>query len=71
MAEKQIGKIMGLTQKKGGSGKSYVVGRSTNGKIFSKAFGSNGTVTIMDKAAFKRAAVRADRVLAENAAKRK
>lgn len=69
MSEKISRTIRGRAKE--GAGQAFIVGRSTNGQIFSKAYGSHGNVTIMDKAAFRRASSRADRVLAENAAKRK
>ena len=48
-----------------GTGRYVIVGKSTNGEVFSKAFGSRGKVRVMDSGAFARAANRADRALAD------
>jgi hypothetical protein len=54
-----------------GTGSFVVVGKSTNGQVFSKAFGSGGKVRVMDANAFARAAGRADRALADADARKK
>jgi hypothetical protein len=54
-----------------GTGRYVIVGKSTNGQVFSKAFGSQGRVRVMDSGAFARAANRADRALADAVSRKK
>ncbi len=54
-----------------GTGRHVIVGKSTNGQVFSKAFGSHGKVRVMDSGAFARAANRADQALANAATPKK
>lgn len=46
---------------------SVIVGKSTDGQVFSKAYGSRGRVTVMDRETFNRGSGKADRILAERA----